>query len=170
MCILIHCTTRDVLGSLSTVFFQKEQAGWRECVECCLEASRVLCQLPEPGWPPVPAPRPPPGEPVLCHSLEEASLSPFLQVGLLWTNKGVPNPGAWMAWHTASPAPGQPLLQGGCAQKCQWSLQGSTARGLRSFLNWEPEFVFYGNILLLFNEEARAGTFLSAKDGGSGRW
>ena len=30
--------------------------------------------------------------------------------------------------------------------------------------------MFYENILLLFKEEARAGTFLSAKDGGSGRW
>ena len=27
--------------------------------------------------------------------------------------------------------------------------------------------MFYENILLLFKEEARAGTFLSAKDGGS---
>lgn len=88
MWILIHCTG-EVLGSLSTMFFEKEQAGWRECVECCLEASRVLCQLAEPSWPPVPPPQPPQGACTL--SLTEGGFpKSLLASGFVVNEQGCP--------------------------------------------------------------------------------
>ena len=117
MWILIHCTTRDVLGSLSTVFFEKEQAGWRESVECCLEASRVLCQLPESGWPPVPAlpvpPLPPPGGACALSFTGEGFPKSLLAGGFVVNEQGCPKSRGMdgMAYSITSswsaPAPGR---------------------------------------------------------------